>query len=86
MAEQFRWTAPDDSEIVLPRMNKIKGGMIRRYRKLSDVDMMFSIVEELVDAETLAQIDDLDQGAMNDLFAAWQKDGATVGESSRSST
>jgi hypothetical protein len=71
---------------VLPHIDKIKGGMIRKYRKLPEVDMMFSILEDICDDETLAKIDDLEQGDLNDLFLAWQKAGANVGESSRSST
>lgn len=86
MNEQFHWTSPLGVEIVLPHMDKIKGGLIRKYRKLDGVDMMFSIVEDLVDGPTLDLIDDLDRGDLNDMFEAWQKAGANVGESSGSST
>lgn len=85
MTEKFHWTSPAGVEITLPHLSKIKGGMIRKYRKLPELDMMFSILEELVDADTLAQIDDLEQTDMNELFLAWQKAGASMGESSGSS-
>jgi hypothetical protein len=84
--EKFHWTSPAGVEIVLPHVDKIKGGAIRKYRKLPEIDMMFSILEDMLDEPTLAKIDDLDQKDLNDLFVAWQKAGASVGESSGSST
>lgn len=83
--EKFHYTSPEGVEIVLPHIDKIKGGLIRKYRKLPEIDMMFSILEDLVDEPTLAKIDDLDQTDLNALFLAWQKAGASVGESSGSS-
>lgn len=84
--EQFHWTAPNGDEIVLPHISKIKGGLLRKYRKLNEADMMFSIVEDIASEETVAQIDDLEMGDMNKLFEAWQKASVAVGKSSGSST
>lgn len=84
--EKFHWTAPSGAEIVLPHMNKIKGGLLRKYRKLDPVDFMFSVLEDIADEETLAQVDDLENDDMNAMFEAWQKAGADLGKSSGSST
>ena len=86
MMEQFRWTSPAGVEIVLPHMNKIKAGILRRHRKSDPVDFIFSVLEEVSDEAMIAKVDELDMGEIDDLFGEWQKAGASVGESSRSSS
>lgn len=86
MNEQFHWTSPGGIEIVLPHMNKIKAGIIRRHRKSEPVDFIFSVLEEVSNDEMLARADDLEADDINSLFEAWQKAGANVGESAGSST
>lgn len=86
MQEKFHWTAPSGVEIVLPHMNKIKGGLLRKYRKQDPVDFMFSILEAVADEDALAQVDDLGMADMNAMFEAWQQAGADLGKSSGSST
>lgn len=86
MNEKFHWTSPSGVEIVLPHMNKIKAGIVRRYRRSDPVDFIFSVLEEVADEVMLAKADDLDADEINSLFEAWQKAGASVGESAGSST
>ena len=86
MTDTFTWTSPSGVEIKLPPLKRVKAGIIRRHRKSDPIDFIFSVVEETTDAEMLARIDDLPSDEVNDLFAAWQADGPTVGESQRSST
>ncbi len=81
MQEKFHWTAPNGAEIVLPHMNKIKGGLLRRFRKLDPVDFMFSILEEVSDQDTLDKVDELEMSDMNTLFEKWQEAGADLGKS-----
>lgn len=83
--EKFHWTSPTGVEIVLPHLSKIKGGLLRKYRKLDEMDMVFSIIEDVVDDETLVKLDDLDQEELQNFMKDWQA-GASVGESSGSST
>lgn len=85
MTEKFHWTSPAGVEIVLPHMNKVKAGVLRRVRSLEPIDQMFSVLEEVADKDTLAKVDELDADHLNDLFEQWQKDAASVGESSGSS-
>lgn len=82
--EQFHWTSPSGAEIVLPHISKIKAGLLRKYRKQEEIDMVFSIIESVADEKTLALIDDLDQGDLEKFMEKWQA-GSSVGESSRSS-
>lgn len=86
MLEQFHWTSPSGVEIVLPHMNKIKAGILRRHRKSDPVDFIFSVLEDVSDEAMIAKVDELDMGDIDDLFGEWQKAGASVGESSRSSS
>lgn len=84
--EKFHWTSPAGVEIILPHMNKIKSGIVRRHRKADSVDFIFSVLEEVADEDMLAKADDLETEEINDLFKAWQEAGASVGESVSSST
>ncbi len=84
--EKFHWTSPAGVEIVLPHMNKIKAGILRRHRKSDPVDFIFSVLEDVSDEAMIAKVDELDMGDIDDLFGEWQKAGASVGESSGSST
>ena len=85
MTEKFHWTSPDGVEITLPRLDQIKAGVLRRNRTKDPVDMLFSILEDVGDDETLAKVDDLSMPALNALMEKWQAE-VSLGESSGSST
>lgn len=85
--EKFHYTLPAGDEIVLPKYKFLKAGLIRKIRRMSPVDQVFTALEAVADDTTLALIDDLDQEECNALIAAWQSDsGVTQGESKASST
>lgn len=87
MSQNFTWTSPSGKQVTLPSLNTIPAGVLRRHRKLDEVDFVFTILEDVLDEDGLAQLDSLGFGEINGLFEAWQKNaGATVGESSGSST
>jgi hypothetical protein len=86
MLEKFHWTSPSGVEIVLPHMNKMPAGVIRKHRKSEPVDFVFSVLEDVSDDATIAEVDKLSLPEVNDLFEAWQGAAATVGESLGSST
>lgn len=68
-------------EINLPPF-KINSGFLRRNRKLSDLDMMYTLLEEKADAENLALTDELEDNEVSKLFEAWQAQaGVTLGKS-----
>jgi len=81
--EKFHWTTPSGEDVVLPRMNQIKAGVLRRHRAKDGLDMGFSIMEDVASDSTMALIDDLEVDDLNRLLEAWQA-GVTPGESSRS--
>lgn len=81
MLEKFHWTSPTGVEIVLPHMNKMPAGVIRRHRKAEPVDFVFSVLEDVSDDATIALVDKLSLPEVNDMFEAWQGDAASVGES-----
>ena len=85
--EKFRYTLPDGQDITLPRFENVPVGVIRKTRRLSDVDQVFTILEELIAPEDLERIDKLDRDGFNDLVKAWRAGSAvTLGESSASSS
>jgi len=78
----FEYTLNDGTLITLPRFDSVKPGVIRKIRKLSDVDQFFTVLETLADADTLAIIDDLEQEEFQNLQEAWFKhSGVELGES-----
>lgn len=83
----YTYEAKDGSKITLPSMGDIPSGVLRKNRKLDEVDFVFTLVEETADQAAIDALDKLPSSELEDLFAGWQKDaGASVGESSRSST
>lgn len=85
MLEKFHWTSPGGTEVVLPRSDQIKAGVLRKVRHLDEIDAMFAIFEAVVDEDMLACIDDLTLEELNLMAEAWQS-GAPLGESAGSST
>ena len=71
----------------LPPYKSIKPGLIRRVRKLSDMDATFTILEEMAPPESLAALDDMTQERFDEVIAGWlEHSGVTLGESGSSST
>jgi hypothetical protein len=69
----------DGQTFTLP--DTFKAGMLRRFRRLDELDMAFSILEEVCDEDTLAALDDMPVQEFNDLMERWQKTiGATPGK------
>ncbi|HEX5541110.1 MAG TPA: hypothetical protein VFX60_06040 [Micromonospora sp.] len=65
----------------LPRYGSIKPGLIRRIRKLSDLDATFTILEEVANADALAALDDMSMDEFNQVQRDWlEHSGITLGE------
>ena len=65
----------------LPRFGSWSAGLVRRVRKLSDVDASFTILEEVADPETLAVIDSMPLERFNELQQEWAEHaGVSLGE------
>lgn len=75
----------DGVEIVIPRFKNIPVGIIRRVRNQSEVEQIFTVLEEVTDETTLAVIDGMDTEQLQAFIAAWQGDSkVALGESSAS--
>ena len=84
--EKFHHTTAAGVSITLPRFDQIPSGVVRKVRKESPVEQMFSILETVCDAATLAKIDKLTSGELQTVMSAWQEDAkVTAGESKASS-
>jgi len=79
--EPFKFTRDGETH-ELPPFASIKAGMLRRFRKLGDLDAAFSILEELADEDALAALDDLALDEFNDVVSDWMAHvGVSPGES-----
>lgn len=71
----------DGKTYALPKFGSWSTGLMRRIRKLSDVDATFTVLEEVADAKTLAAIDSMSLDEFNALQKAWADHaGVTLGE------
>ncbi|MET8774017.1 hypothetical protein ABZV58_03215 [Nocardia sp. NPDC004654] len=72
----------NDIEVRLPSLSYLKPGLIRRIRRLGDVDAMYTLLELTLPAEALAAIDDMDPDEYHALLEAWRThSGVNLGES-----
>src|SRR5690554_32376 len=77
----------DGKTYTLPKFGTWSAGLVRRVRKLPDVDATFTILEEVADPETLAAIDAMGLDEFNQLQQDWaDHGGVTLGESDSSSS
>ena len=65
----------------LPRFGSWSAGLVRRVRKLADVDATFTILEHVADPEALAAIDSMSLDEFNQLQRDWADHaGVSLGE------
>lgn len=84
--EQFHYEH-DGKTFTLPKLENIPAGLMRRVRKLPEVDGAFTIIEEVADETALEVIDSMTLVEFMRFQEAWEKgSGSSLGESSASST
>ncbi|WP_157978752.1 hypothetical protein [Nocardia aurea] len=72
----------DGIEVRLPSLSYLKPGLIRRIRRLGDVDAMYTLLELVLAPESLAVLDDMEPDAYHALLEAWRThSGVNLGES-----
>ena len=75
----------DGVEVSLPSLSYLKPGLIRRIRRLPDVDAMYTLLELALSPEALAVLDDMDPDAYQELLEEWRDhSGGSLGESAAS--
>lgn len=85
--EKFHYTTDGGEKITVPKFKTVPAGVIRRVRKESQAEQIFTVLEALADEATLALVDDLDADEFNRFVQAWQEDSkVTMGESSASTS
>ncbi|WP_216917516.1 hypothetical protein OG225_07435 [Nocardia sp. NBC_01377] len=68
-------------EVRLPSLSYLKPGLVRRIRRMHDIDALYTLIEMTVSAEALAILDDLDQRTFQALLDEWRvHSGVSLGE------
>lgn len=71
-----------DVEIRLPSLSYLKPGLIRRIRRMHDIDAMYTLIELTVTPAALAALDSMDQDEYQALLDEWRvHSGVGLGES-----
>lgn len=77
----------DGVEITLPSLTYLKPGLIRKVRRLGDVDAMYTLLELTLSPAQLAAIDDMDPDEYSKLLEDWRDhSGVSLGESDASTS
>ena len=58
MTEMFEWKSDSGRIVRLPRT--VKSGLLRKYRKLPELELQYVLLEAVCDEDQLTAIDDLD--------------------------
>ncbi len=75
----------DATEIRLPSLSYLKPGLVRRIRRLGDVDAMYTLVEMSVTPEQQEVLDEMDPDDWSAMLELWREhSGLSLGESSAS--
>ena len=75
-------TKVGETEVRLPSLTYLKPGLIRKIRRLGDVDAMYTLMELTLDEATLEVIDDMDPDEYAEMLDAWREhSGVSLGES-----
>lgn len=84
--EKFHYTTESGKSITLPKFKHIAAGVIRKVRKLTMADQIFTALESFGEDKVLAVLDELTQEQFNTFIEAWQEDSkVTPGELKASS-
>ncbi len=72
----------DAFSVTLPSLSYLKPGLVRKVRRLANIDAMYTVLEIELDADTLAQLDEVDPDDFEAMLDAWNKhSGINLGES-----
>lgn len=87
-SSEFRYTFKSGKTLVLPKLTSLMTfGTVRKLRKLSDQEAIFTLLEDKCSEEELAVLDEMDMAESDAFFSAWQADsGANLPESPGSSS
>ena len=72
-ADPFTYNAKNGDAITVPSFGAAPAGLIRRVRHLEELDQVFTMLEELADADALAAVDRLGLVEFAEFTEAWQE-------------
>ncbi|WP_280358118.1 hypothetical protein [Nocardia otitidiscaviarum] len=71
-----------DVDVQLPSLSYLKPGLVRRIRRLNDVDALYTLMELTLPVPALQAIDDMDPDEYQTFLNAWRAhSGISLGES-----
>lgn len=77
----------DGVEITLPSMAYLKPGLVRKIRRLTDVDAMYTLLELILSPAQLDAIDEMDPDEYAKFMEDWREhSGLPLGESGASTS
>ncbi|MBL1072958.1 hypothetical protein JK358_00955 [Nocardia sp. 2] len=69
-------------DVRLPSLSYLKPGLVRRIRRLNDVDALYTLMELSLSAPVLSAVDDMDPDDYKEFLSAWRRhSGISLGES-----
>ena len=85
--EKFTYALTDGHVLELPKFEDIEVGVIRKIRKLGQVDQIFTLIEHYLNEGELERFDQMQRAELEKFAQAWQKGSSVApGESSASSS
>lgn len=77
----YEYTTDSGVTITLPGFNTVKPGVVRKIRKLGEVDQFFTVLETLATTETVEIIDEFEADEFDRFQRGWYKHaGVDLGE------
>ena len=87
MLEKFHYALPDGHQIELPLFENIEVGAVRKIRRLTQIDQIFTLIELYLDEKDLSHFDKMTRAELEVFAKAWREGSSvTPGESSASSS
>lgn len=75
-------TTINDVEVRLPSLAYLKPGLVRKIRRLDNIDAMYTLLELTLSEDALAVLDDMDPDQYGAVLEAWREhSGVSLGES-----
>lgn len=73
-SDTYEWTTPAGVSLKLQPFGRIKAGVFRQVRNMSDLDATFTLLEAAADEKNLAIVDALEYEDIDKLFLDWSTD------------
>ena len=80
-SDNFVFETAEGTVLTLPSLAKIKPGLIRKIRRMNDVDQLFTILETILTDDELTVVDEMEYDEFERLNDEWaEHSGVDVGK------